>query len=792
MKISLPGSIKGVVTFIVALALMPALILMVYSGYSAARADIDELRQAALRSVKNIARQQTVLVENTRVLLLTLSKLAEIRNKDIEASSVLLQNLVLHAPVYADIRLCDTDGNTMASSSPDSAELSELAREQIRAAASGNSFAVQEMARHDNHTAPLINCLFPVRQDGQTIGVLLASIIVHVPPSELAKLEANPKEYLHIVDKRGHIVFAYPPTASLDDPKDHSRHCPWRDVVKSPLRSGLTQGGEGQDIAFEKLFLGEEKEPGLSVSLNISTSAVFDRMLARIITDVLLLLGATGFAFAVTWRLCNASLRAPMRRFLAAANRIKEGDLSTRIPKDFIARELNILADSLNSMTQSLETRDHELVAASDAATAASTAKSEFLANMSHEIRTPMNAILGMAYLAKNSELTERQRNYLDAIQQEAGKLLAVINDILDFSKIKAGKVHIETVSFALPKLLQEVTRTAEDEAKRKSVELSSFLAPDLPEFLAGDPLHLSQVLSAILTHAVKYAAQGRVSFRCIPDDGQEPTVTLSFTIAYAGGEEDNAEIAKSLSEEGGADDHAGPESGPRLSLAIARNLVHLMHGTLEVQTGPGTDVVVHIRLPFSSAGPEAAEATRAEDAAASGAGREWNAAPPPLAGNGSGPEGDANAPARAGDARPQTNLKNTRILLVEDNPINQQIAEEILTSAGASVHIAANGLEALALLDEMPRGAPYHMVLMDLQMPELDGFAATRRLRLDDRFKNLPVIAMTAHNLANEWQQCREVGMNDYVTKPIDVPVLLSVIGKWMRTPANGRAIHE
>ena len=783
MKISLPGSIKGLVTFIVALALMPALILMVYSGYSAAMADIDELRQAALRSVKNIARQQTVLVENTRVLLLTLSNLAEIRDKDISACSVLLRNLALHAPVYADIRLCDADGNTLASSSPDPPELSEPVRGQIRAAASGDSFAVQEMARHANHKAPLINCLFPVRQDGRTTGVLLASIIVHVPVAELAKLKANPKEYLHIVDKREHIVFAYPPIAGLEDPEDRAPRCPWREVAESPLRSGLIQSGEGQDIAFEKLFLGEEKKPGLTVSLNISTSAIFDRMLAGIITDILLLLGAAGFALAVAWRLGNSSLRAPMRRFLDAADRIKEGDLSTRIPKNFIAWELNILADSLSSMTQSLEARDHELVAARDAATAASTAKSEFLANMSHEIRTPMNAILGMAYLAKNSELTERQRNYLDTIQEEAGKLLAVINDILDFSKIEAGKVHIETVSFALPRLLQEVIRTTEDEAKRKSVKLSSVLDPDLPEYLTGDPLRLSQALSAILSHAVKYAAQGRVSFRCTPEGDEKPAGTLIFAIAYAGSDEDNAEIARSFAEESDAGDHAGPESGPRLSLAIARNLVRLMRGTLEVRTGSGADVAVQISLPFAVAGPEAAETPRVEDAAAPGAGQERNAEPPQAspAGGDDSPAGDADAPARAGDTRPQTNLKNARILLVEDNLINQQIAEEILTSAGAFVRTASNGLEALALLDEMPKGAPYHMVLMDLQMPELDGFAATRRLRLDDRFKNLPVIAMTAHNLANEWRQCREAGMNDYITKPIDVPVLLNVIGRWM-----------
>lgn len=760
-------SLKGLVTCIVLLAIMPALALVAYSGYSGAMEEIAEVRTAALRSVGNIARQQTQLVKNTHILLFTLSSLTEVRDKKLEDCSALFRSLAQHSPAYDDIRLCDINGTTLAASSPDFRELPEAARVEIRDAAAGNSFAVREMTHSATNHAALITCLLPVIQNGRATGVLVASILVRPPAAELAKLDVQQAEHLHIVDKQGHVIFAYPSDAS-EPASDHAVHCPWLEVGRSPLRHGLIRSADGQHIAFEKLFLDEEKEPDLTVSMSISTAAVFERMRARIFMDALLLLGATCFAFAVTWKLCDAGLRAPMRKLLDAANRIKGGDLSTRIPENFIARELDILAASLNSMTQSLEARDRELIAARDAATAASTAKSEFLANMSHEIRTPMNAILGMAYLAKNSELTERQQSYLDAIQEEAGSLLAVINDILDFSKLEAGKVHIETVSFALPSTLRESLKRTEEEARSRSVAFSYLLAPDLPEFLNGDPLHLSQALSAVLGYAVKHAAGGKVSFHCLPEPGVPPAVTLAFSIVYADRGKKHADPAPPA----GDDKYGAPpgmESGQDLGLAIARNLAGLMRGTLETAAGSGTEIVITVRLPFSIA-----EAATQE--------KEASALP---GDNAAIPGGEA--PGAESGISPDS-LKNARILLVEDNPINQQIAAEILTHAGAFVRIACNGLEALAMLDEMPKGAPYHVVLMDLQMPELDGIAATRRLRLDERFKSLPVIAMTAHSLSDEWRQCEEAGMNDYIAKPIDVPVLLSVVGKWMHTPVGAQ----
>ena len=776
MKLSFPGSIKGIVTFIVALALMPALALMIYSGYSGAQADITNVGTSALRSARNIARQQTMLVESTRMLLFTLSNLSEVRAGDVNACAALFRNLTLHAPVYADIRLYDPEGNTLASSGPRHDPLPALVAGQIRnaAASSAGSFSVQELPWDAGHNALRINCLLPVRHNGRVSGVLAASLRVHAPASELAKLESKQVEYLHIVDRNGNTAFVYPPAEGASDEKTRIIAGVWRRVNASPAPYGLIQGSRSEHVAFEKLFLENSSTADLTVFLSISTSAIFAHMRAQILLDILLLLGASCCAIAVTWKLCNASLLVPVQKLLDAARRIKEGDLGTRINGSFMVKELNILADSLNSMTQSLEARDTDLVTARDAATVAGTAKSEFLANMSHEIRTPMNAILGMTYLTKNTDLTERQRYYVDNIHEQASALLTVINDILDFSKIEAGKVQIETVSFNPHDVLQEVLRTAQNEADKKSVRLVVSLAPDLPDQVDGDPLHLSQVLSAILGQVVKSTQQGQeVNFRCGVNADNAPEMQLVFDVSYTGGETAKEETAtpapaRPLPESEEEPEQTGFESSRNLSMAIARKLVDLMHGTLEIQTGINADGVVRISMPVSAADREPS------GTAPSSPGDKA------LFGDEQGKDVQAHSPATDETAEAPPNLKNVRILLVEDNLINQQIAEEILASTGALVRTAVNGIEALALLDEMPKGAPYHVVLMDLQMPELDGFATTRRLRLDERFKSLPVIAMTAHSLADEWEQCREVGMNDYITKPLDVPVFLKTIGKW------------
>ena len=278
MKLSFPGSIKGIVTFIVALAFMPALVLMIYSGYSGAQADIEYVGMSALRSVRNIARQQTMLVESTHMLLFTLSNLSEVRDGN-EGCSTLFQNLTLYTPIYADIRLCDPEGNTVALSTPEPELLPALVAGQIRkAASSASSFSMQELPWEAGHNSPRINCLLPVSHNGRITGVLMASIIVHVPASELVKLENAPGEYLRIVDKKGNTTFVYPAVEGASHEEECTISSVWQRVNASPKGYGLIRDSEHEHIAFEKLFLEDRSVPELTVFLRISTSAIIEHM----------------------------------------------------------------------------------------------------------------------------------------------------------------------------------------------------------------------------------------------------------------------------------------------------------------------------------------------------------------------------------------------------------------------------------------------------------------------------------------------------------------------------------
>jgi signal transduction histidine kinase len=751
MKQFFPGSITGLVTGIVALALVPCVGFMIYSGYADARADSEEAKAAVLRVVSGIARQQELRLQSAHSLLLALADLPELAVGDPAARAAAFADLARSAQLNADIFLCDTQGGVLAADFSDAEEISGGMREIVRAVAGGAASAVRDLAWKDARGETALASLLPVRRHGQTSAVLLASLRLSPSASDHDALSAGRALCLRIEDGQGDSVF----TRSFAGDTDACGRSGEQNLpAASPLRRGVLQDGDDRHVAFAKVFADKGESPALIVSARFAEPGVFSRMRARLLTNIVLLSGAVCLAFVITWKLYDAGLRTPIGNVLAVAGRIREGRFVAPVPAEFIARELNILAEALNTMMRSLDKRNRELIAARDSATAAAAMKSEFLANLSHEIRTPMNAVLGTVYLAKNSGLGEEQLQYVTAIQEEANKLLAMINGILDFSRIETGTASMETVSFSLPEVLRKLVRDSEEEALKKGVEFSAVEQGEAPESLEGDPLRLSRMLSTFLGHALLHGKRVTVRAGCSPqgDAAAQAVVHVAINV-YTGSEEENANFAKSLKTEPAA---AGSVlRGQGISLAIAHTLLRLMRGTLEVHSAPDGGVTVAIRLPFFHG-----------SAGAMSRGMEKT------------PGGGAPQADDAGAA----GVRNMHILLVEDNRVTRRILKDGLSAAGASVRTASNGFEALALLDDMLGESPYHVVLMDLQMPELDGVAATRRLRLDERFRTLPVIAMSSRDLSGEWQQYQQAGIDDYIIKPISMPSLVNLIGKWTR----------
>ncbi len=420
-----------------------------------------------------------------------------------------------------------------------------------------------------------------------------------------------------------------------------------------------------------------------------------------------------------------------------------------------------------------------ELVRATEAAQAASQAKSQFLANMSHEIRTPMNAILGMLKLLQRTELSARQADYAIKTEGAARSLLGLLNDILDFSKVEAGKMALETRPFSVAALLRDVTVILSAGLDHKPVALRFELDPGLPAHLVGDSTRLRQVLINLGGNAIKFTAQGEVvvALTLLARDANATTLQVEVRDTGIGiAPEHLQRIFTGFSQaEASTTRRFG---GTGLGLAISQRLVALMGSELRVESQLHQGSRFHFCLTLPIAADLADSATDfAPELACS---FEVPPAPEPASHTATDAtahaELDGQAPMRAPRRRrPGPRLAGLRVLLVEDNPNNQQVARELLEDEAAIVQIANHGQEAVQVLGHAE--LPFDVVLMDLQMPVMDGFEATRLIRTELALPQLPIVAMTANAMASDRAACLAAGMNDHVGKPFDLDALVRVL---------------
>jgi len=390
-------------------------------------------------------------------------------------------------------------------------------------------------------------------------------------------------------------------------------------------------------------------------------------------------------------------------------------------------------------------------------AQAASQAKTDFMARMTHEMRTPLSAIIGLSNLALDEERNPKLADYLVKIRASAKALLDVVDDITDFSRLEKGLADVVPVSGDLAATLDRVVDRFAEPARQKGLLLHTQIDAGVPSRLLADHVRLEQILGHLVGNAVKFTERGEVVLAVRELGRQDDGIRLEFSVRDTGigmAQETIPAMLESFTQADGS--LSRPYGGTGLGLAIVQRGVHLLGGELHAESAPGRGTLFSFAITVSGEDPAAAlpaEAVAPGPAAAFGP-----TAGPPLAG--------------------------AKILLVEDNTINQQVAREILERFGAGVAVARHGGEAV----DMVRRVAYDVVLMDVQMPVMDGLTATRRIRARPDLAELPIVALTAHALAEDRDRCLAAGMNDYLTKPIDPEQMLATLGQWI-APASSAA---
>ncbi|SMP54594.1 PAS domain S-box protein [Anoxynatronum buryatiense] len=388
---------------------------------------------------------------------------------------------------------------------------------------------------------------------------------------------------------------------------------------------------------------------------------------------------------------------------------------------------------------------EEELKKARDEAQKANEAKSRYLANMSHEIRNPMNAVIGMTHLALQTQLTPQQAAYLNRIDQSAKALLELINDVLDLSKIEAGKMELESAPVDMEALVEQVKAVVETLAREKSLAIQFHMAPDVPRTVKGDAVRLSQVLINLMSNGVKFTETGSVSLSVRTGgslkSGEEKLVFIVEDTGIGMTPLQMKHLFDPFRQ--GETSTTRRFGGTGLGLSICRHLADLMGGELLVKSEPGQGSTFQfsVTLPLDTASETSNEAV------------------------------GMTTP----EEMPES-LEELRVLVVEDQEVNQMVARGILENWGIAVSVASNGYEAL----EMIKTDSYDLVLMDIRMPGMSGLTAVRRIRQHDQWRDLPVIAMTAEAMSGNREESLAAGMNDHVPKPIDPEQLYHTLLRW------------
>jgi len=726
--------------------LVLTLVLTGYAYYSAQQA----LQSATLL----ISRSQATQASNTITVLLrsmsvamhnmvtaqhTLGLFAQ--QKEAPSASVLdsavtwLEAITYGNEHYRDILIVDTAGVCIASSNPAQIGNVYADRPHVQLALQGffnfGDISIGRMTK--KFSATLAG---PIDSEGAIVGalVLVADFPRLVDYETEIRNHGDRTIFTALMDPQGMFI------AHRDMTLMGNTERRFPDLYATLSGAG-EQGGVVQYILEGDTFIGFAQLEPVSKTLIITSGtrkdvfAPANRVGLTLLSISLLFLCAISF---IVFRFANDILNS-LLSLIRYAKRVSEGDLALRLKPTVRKDELGILHNALCSQVNVMHTALHK-------SEEASKMKSAFLANMSHEIRTPLNAIISMTHLAlRDGNLAAKQHTYLENTNLAAHSLLGVINDILDISKVEAGMLSIEHIPFNLKENVENILAVHQTKAQEKGIALALDYSAAAPVFVVGDPLRIGQVLNNLLSNSIKFTPEGSVSVRCWAEATEvDNTVAMHVSVTDTGIGMSQAVMDILFQPFTQADDSISRKfGGTGLGLAISKRIVELMEGDIRVESceGQGSTFSFFIRLSLAEQELE---------------------------------KQDVSSHSTAFES---LHLKTRRILVAEDNPINQFVLQELLEPTGVQIVLANNGQEAL----DAVKVQAFDLVLMDMQMPVMGGLEATAKIRELPTAKLLPIIAVTANAMAEDKTKGFACGMNAYLTKPIDPAELLHVLRDYL-----------